>query len=737
MSLNFDLQLFADFGIRTVKTIEGLQTVLADPNATKISIIGTIPVTKNTVLDFNGKTVKIAENFSRDSVFLLSKPNVSLTFKSSNGSGGIVPVKLNQNGGLVLNDTQNSTVTFDAGFDVDYSEFKNFNIIVDSFNIFGACPTNAALNFSGANVKINRQIYAYDINISGGSINYTGEDAAIQIAENGSFNMSGGTIKSDNEKSAAIVISAESEVNISDGNIISKVKKNSAIIANGSNTVVAISGGNFVSENMCVWLKNGAKGKISGGNFQGNCALCIADSNSEIIGEGYDAVFNSKYDYGLVNGALVKIHDVIYTNAGKNWTGLKLNLNTSEKNKIDSVSIRHGTVEVKGKSGVHNLNAGDKYFYDETSADKYFYSKDFDETITYWQAHLFKNYGLRYREEILAALYFGLQTDKLILLVGNPGTGKTTLVKYLAKSFGFEDAAIIPVQPNWTDKGDLLGYYNPLDKIYMATEFLEALIKFSRLAEKQRDKIFIICLDEMNLAHIEYYFAEFLSALQTDRQITLYSASILENIQRELKIANFNADENAMLEMNISERKYYLDLWRMDDMVKKFPAVLKIPPNIKFFGTLNQDETTLDVSPKVIDRSYIIRLEMFDADLSVDGDFEKPLQYQTLDNYQKKYPADIDPDALKISMNAVAPISYRLIAQILKNSNFDTWQNIIGGNRLEDFIISSCFLPKVRLDEDAYTMKIDALKNLCDGHTLSEKIVTDIDTGSEADFWRR
>jgi len=398
------------------------------------------------------------------------------------------------------------------------------------------------------------------------------------------------------------------------------------------------------------------------------------------------------------------------------------------------VEIRSGSVEVTDKSGVNILNAGDTYEY----------VKSFDKIIKYWQGHLFTKYDLRYRAEILASLYFGLQTDKIIMLVGNPGTGKTTLVQYLAKSFGFEDAAIIPVQPNWTDKGDLLGYYNPLNKSYMATEFLETLIKFSNLAKNQPDKIFIICLDEMNLAHIEYYFAEFLSALQTkERNISLYSKSIRENIQRELQIGGFDLnsdiefDANAVLEMNVTERQYYLDLWRMYYMMKKIPDVLTIPPNVKFFGTLNQDETTLDVSPKVIDRAYIIRLEMSDEKLNFDGDFKNTLEYKTIESYRKKFNADLDVKNLKDSMNAVAPISYRLIKQIFDNENFNTWQRVIGGKSLADFIISSCFLPKVRLDEKAYKIKIDALKALCKGRVLSEKIFNDINDGAEADYWRR
>ncbi len=797
---------------KLVGTLDELQAALNNPDISNITINSTISIDKDTVIDLNGKNVNIVANFSRDAVFTLDAEGISLTFKSSNGSGGIVPVRLNQAVALIENNNFKNTVTFDTGFDVDYSAFKNFNVIKS--------PNAMTLNFTGANITSTKKISAVSINISGGSITCSGEDVAI--LPYGTFNMSGGKVKTFDEGAISIFISdgvkanisggttgsiringdganlkisgdakiiadghgiyipeassnvsiemnggsiesgytginndsvssniniiggtisagfhgidSAGSVNISGGEIISKGTKYCSVFADGENAVVSISGGNFISNgNGCIYLKGGAKGNVSGGTFEGYYAIGINASKSGLIDEVRDATFNTDFDYGLLNGACVKIHGVTYKHTGEGWSNIKVNFTDSDKTKLDSVDIRSGAVEVTDKSGTLTLKKGDEYEY----------IKSFNKIIKYWQGHLFTKYDLRYRAEILASLYFGLQTDKIIMLVGNPGTGKTTLVKYLAKSFGFEDAAIIPVQPNWTDKGDLLGYYNPLNKSYMATEFLEALIKFSNLAKNQPDKIFIICLDEMNLAHIEYYFAEFLSALQTDRKISLYSESIRENIQRELQIGGFDLnsdiefDANAVLEMNITERQYYLDLWRMYDMMKKFPAVLTIPPNVKFFGTLNQDETTLDVSPKVIDRAYIIRLEMSDEKLNFDGDFKNTLEYKPIESYRKKFNADLDAKNLKDSMNAVAPISYRLIAQIFNHKNFKTWQGVIGGKSLADFIISSCFLPKVRLDEDAYKIKIDALKKLCAGHTLSEKILSDIDDGVEADYWRR
>lgn len=749
-----------------IDTLEKLQNFLDNSNYSVASITSCISITKDTVIDLHGKTIKISDTFLYDSVFVLNASPITLTFKSSNGSGGIVPENSNKEIALVKNGVLNNTVTFDEGFDVDCSEFENFNFVESSQPI--------TLNFSGANIATNRPIRAWDnINISGGSVICNGEDVAIMVINNGKLNISGGKIsggicvpeESTNvyiEMSGGIIesrngygilnftsdrgskinitggtisvakngIYSKSHVNISGGKIISESKECTLIGGYGSNAVISISDGIFVAEKtVCVYLENGAKGKISGGTFEGEVAIGIIDSNSGLVEEVRGATFKTEVDYYLLYDASVKIGGVTYKNTNeKYWAGLSLNFNDKDTSKINSVFVTNGFVEVTDKFGTRTLNAGDKYEY----------ITSFDKTIKYWQAHLCNVYGLSYRAEILGSLYFGLQTDRLILLVGNPGSGKTTLVKYLAKSFGFEDAAIIPVQPNWTDKGDLLGYYNPLEKSYMATEFLEALLKFCRLAEEQPDKLFIICLDEMNLAHIEYYFAEFLSALQTDRKITLYSETTEKNIRRELDVSGFDfSEEISLAEMNIDERKYYLELWRMHDMIKKVHAKITIPHNVKFFGTLNQDETTLDISPKVIDRSYIIRLEMFGEDLSFDGDFKNPLKYQPLKNYREKFPADIDTNNFKNLLESVTQVSYRLTKQIFEDKNFDSWQKVIGGSQLEDFIISSCILPKVRFEGDVYKMKIDALKNLCSGHELSEKILNKIDNGAEVDFWRR
>ncbi len=372
---------------------------------------------------------------------------------------------------------------------------------------------------------------------------------------------------------------------------------------------------------------------------------------------------------------------------------------------------------------------------------------DFDEMIIYWQSHLntAKYNFLKYDKRILESLYFGLQTDQLILLMGNPGTGKTSLVKALAKSFNFDAAKIIPVQSNWTDKSDLLGYYNPLEKNYVATPFLDALIKFSRQAENNPDKLYIICLDEMNLAHVEYYFAEFLSILQDNDapEVTLYSEQLTKDIFYELQNSGFKIDgdkifyEGTPLEsLSLLERKYYFELRRLAQMLINYPAKFKIPKNVKFFGTLNQDETTLDISPKVLDRSYVIRVEkFFDVEKIPVGD-ETPLKYKPCENFSAVYEkSNLEPIIKFFQDFLSAYISRRVTDKLLSNKKILDCAEVVN---FLDYIVASCILPKVRLDEENYELYAAEIEKLCTGD-LSKEIWQRINSPKDktADFWRR
>ena len=172
---------------------------------------------------------------------------------------------------------------------------------------------------------------------------------------------------------------------------------------------------------------------------------------------------------------------------------------------------------------------------------------------------------LYYREDVIKQLFAGMATSKLIILEGISGTGKTSLACALGKFFSF-DSAIIPVQPSWKDRSELLGYYNEFTKKFNETEFLRALYTTT-----YRKDLNVIVLDEMNLARIEYYFAEFLSVMEmrdpNDWLIDLIPSPMAND------------------PVNIKEGK------------------ILVPQNAIFFGTANNDDSTFTISDKVYDRA--------------------------------------------------------------------------------------------------------------------------------------
>lgn len=201
-----------------------------------------------------------------------------------------------------------------------------------------------------------------------------------------------------------------------------------------------------------------------------------------------------------------------------------------------------------------------------------------------------------------------IKTKPFILLAGISGTGKSRLVRTLAyktcsnqalrndnkKPGNFE---LIPVRPNWHDSSELMGYVSRINgEKYIITTFL----KFIAKAWQYLDVPFFLCLDEMNLAPVEQYFAEYLSIVET-RQV--------QNNKIEtdclLSKASF---ENPKLFSDLVK-----DLGLDND--SKFADGISIPPNLTVIGTVNMDETTHSFSRKVLDRA--MTFEMNEIDLNV------------------------------------------------------------------------------------------------------------------------
>lgn len=283
------------------------------------------------------------------------------------------------------------------------------------------------------------------------------------------------------------------------------------------------------------------------------------------------------------------------------------------------------------------------------------FNSDPAAVVGYFQAFMWKN-GIVYSRQVLEDFFALLKTHDLIILAGDSGSGKTNLVKSFAKAVSGE-AVIIPVKPNWTSAEDLLGYYNPLDQKYLTTPFLDALFEASRNPEVP----YFICLDEMNLARVEYYFADFLSLLEERGnvpEIQLYTETEAKHVASE--IGNFIAlIEDAKIKLDKPDLNSFLDILKDESLNAKLhelcgfqendsllkhharlrklissylstPSSLKLPPNVRIIGTINMDETTHYLSPKILDRAHIVR---FASPLLSDWDqIETELEDFDLDN---------------------------------------------------------------------------------------------------------
>ena len=201
-----------------------------------------------------------------------------------------------------------------------------------------------------------------------------------------------------------------------------------------------------------------------------------------------------------------------------------------------------------------------------------------------------------------------IQTKPFLLLAGISGTGKSRIVRELAfmtcpKELQDEDGTtpgnycMIEVKPNWHDSSELLGYYSSFNGGgYRFTKFDRFVVK----AWLNPDVPFFVCLDEMNLAPVEQYFAEFLSVLETrsrDKEGHVVTGALVDK-------QYFKDDTKMTTELGLDKG----DDWTIkvrSDLVNKG---LTLPPNLIVIGTVNMDDTTYQFSRKVIDRAMTIEM---------------------------------------------------------------------------------------------------------------------------------
>ena len=186
---------------------------------------------------------------------------------------------------------------------------------------------------------------------------------------------------------------------------------------------------------------------------------------------------------------------------------------------------------------------------------------------------LFRNFAasklkLYYKPEMIRLFIASLASTKLVILQGISGTGKTSLA-YAWGKFLKHDSCIASVQPSWRDRTELFGYFNEFTKRFNETEVLKEMYEAG-----YTDDVYTVILDEMNISRVEYYFAEMLSILEMP-----------------------NKDEWIV--------EIVPSAWK-NDPKRLIDGKLKIPPNVWYIGTINNDDSTFMVTDKVYDRAMPI-----------------------------------------------------------------------------------------------------------------------------------
>lgn len=199
---------------------------------------------------------------------------------------------------------------------------------------------------------------------------------------------------------------------------------------------------------------------------------------------------------------------------------------------------------------------------------------DYHNTFTLEElVELFRNFAasklrLYYTTNMIRLFISSLSATRLVILQGISGTGKTSLA-YAWGKFILNDAIIASVQPSWRDRTELFGYFNEFTKKFNETEILKKMYEAG-----YNDDVYVAVLDEMNIARVEYYFAEMLSILEMPSR---------DEWVIELVPSTWDTDPKKLV-----------------------GGKLKIPDNMWYIGTINNDDSTFAVTDKVYDRAMPI-----------------------------------------------------------------------------------------------------------------------------------
>jgi 5-methylcytosine-specific restriction protein B len=313
--------------------------------------------------------------------------------------------------------------------------------------------------------------------------------------------------------------------------------------------------------------------------------------------------------------------------------------------------------------------------------------------------------GLTFSKELISRFCASLITKRFLILTGLTGSGKTKIAQSFAEWICESDVQykIIPVGADWTNREPLLGYPNGLeDKKYVSPDngALELIIN----AIDNPNLPFFMILDEMNLSHVERYFADFLSVMESDKNILLYSGDKRGSIPKEIE-------------------------W---------------PQNLFIIGTVNIDESTYMFSPKVLDRANVIEFRLNHADLKNYFDEVKSSSNESLRAEGKEMAAEF----LKLSIEKSfitnkeiqkillaffdqlskvgAEFGYRTAKEIqMLTDNLIRVDSSINQDDIIDIAIMQKLLPKLHGSRSKLIKVLDELLKLCAPDLILEKLFTE------------
>lgn len=365
-----------------------------------------------------------------------------------------------------------------------------------------------------------------------------------------------------------------------------------------------------------------------------------------------------------------------------------------------------------------------------------------------------------YSPSALSTSYLtAMRTKPFLLLAGISGTGKSRIVKQMA----FESCPDIPalrsdktapgnyelieVKPNWHDSSELLGYESEIGgPHYVVTPFVRFLVK----AMRYPDVPFFVCMDEMNLAPVEQYFAEFLSVLESRKLLS--DGTITSEPLIKADIFSKYADQ-LHRDLDITDAETYKAVY---DRLKK--DGLRLPSNLIVVGTVNMDETTHQFSRKVIDRAMTIEMNIEDAETPFKNFFEGGDALHYYDNPQPKdlfLPKVVQAsEALSIlsaedasylkenvpgllhSLNSALngtpfKIAYRVQNELilyffsLREENSDEASEVLLAQAM-DAILMTKVLPRIEGDEDLLDKPLKALAQFTENYPQASRKIAEM-----------